>query len=89
MKNDDICKSSVISRLRKIEGQIKGIQNMIEEDKSCNDVLIQISAVRSAINKVGGLVLEGYINECAHNSLEKKEKEEIKNLIDTIVKFTK
>ncbi len=50
-------KQDVIKRLNKIEGQIKGIRKMIDEEKNCVDILTQIAAVRSAINKVGGMVL--------------------------------
>ena len=89
MEQEVICKSNVINRLKKIEGQVKGIQNMIEENKNCNDVMIQISAVRSAINKVGGLVLEAYIKEYVQDSLTNKKKDEIEGIIETIVKFTK
>lgn len=89
MEQEVICKSNVISRLKKIEGQVKGIQNMIEENKNCNDVMIQISAVRSAINKVGGLVLEAYIKEYVQDSLVNNKKDEIEGIIETIVKFTK
>ncbi len=89
MEQEVICKSNVINRLKKIEGQVKGIQNMIEENKNCNDVMIQISAVRSAINKVGGLVLEAYIKESVKDSLVNKRQDEIEGIIETIVKFTK
>lgn len=89
MEPEIICKSNVINRLKKIEGQVKGIQNMIDENKNCNDVMIQISAVRSAINKVGGLVLEAYIKDYVKDSLKNERKEEIESIIETIVKFTK
>ena len=52
---------AIIKRLRRIEGQVKGIQKMIEEGKYCGDILIQISAVRSAMNSVGGLILENHM----------------------------
>ncbi len=89
MEQEVVCKSNVLNRLKKIEGQVKGIQNMIEENKSCNDVMIQISAVRSAVNKVGGLVLEVYVKEYVKDSLVNKRQDEIEDIIETIVKFTK
>lgn len=84
-------KQDILNRLRKVEGQIKGIQKMVEEDKCCGDIMIQISAVRSAINKVGGLMLDGYVKECipkaykASNSSDEK----LNEIIDTIVKYVK
>lgn len=83
-------KEDVIQRLKKIEGQVKGIQRMIEENKYCVDVLIQIAAVRAAINKVGIKVFENHTRECLKTALETKQEEEmIEELIDVMVKFTK
>lgn len=83
-------KEDMLKRLRRIEGQIKGIQRMIENNENCNDVLIQIAAVRAAINKVGGLMLEGYSKSCIRKAGESDSSEEnIENLIDTILKFMK
>lgn len=83
-------KDPVILRLRKIEGQVKGIQKMIEEGKKCGEILIQIAAVRSAINSVGGLILENYIKECLKNYLEGSLKEEsLDELVNIMIKYTK
>ncbi|MDW7675206.1 MAG: metal-sensitive transcriptional regulator, partial [Bacillota bacterium] len=51
-------KQELITRLKKIEGQVRGIQKMVEEGRYCVDILVQIAAIRSAINKVGVVVLE-------------------------------
>ena len=51
-------------RLRKIEGQVKAIDRMIEEDIPCEDVLMQVNAAKSALNKVGSIILEGHMNHC-------------------------
>ncbi len=78
----------ILIRLNRIEGQIKGIQKMIMEDKICVDVLTQVAATRSAINKVGGLILENHTKACMLNSLDSEDKElVIKDLVDTIQKF--
>ncbi|MEG0129296.1 MAG: metal-sensitive transcriptional regulator [Clostridium sp.] len=83
-------KKDIITRLRRIEGQVKGIQKMIENGSDCTDVLVQIAAIRAAINKVGGVVLENYSTSCVTKvSNSEDSQEEIKKLIDTIVKFTK
>lgn len=82
--------ANVLSRLKKIEGQVKGIQRMVEEDKCCGDIMIQISAVRSAINKVGGIMIDGYIKECLITSMRNNDSDEkLDELIDTIVKYVK
>ena len=54
-------KDILIKRLNRIEGQVKGIQKMVEEERYCIDILTQISAIRSAINKVGSIILENHI----------------------------
>lgn len=83
-------KKDMITRLRRIEGQVKGIQRMIENDEDCTDILVQIAAIRAAINKVGGVVLENYSKTCIRKVHENKDsEEEMEKLINTIVRFTK
>lgn len=86
-------RAALIRRLRRIEGQVKGIQKMIEDERYCVDILVQISAIRSAIDNVGAIILENHIKGCVSNSLKHGDKEDneaiIKELMDTIKKFTK
>ncbi|MTI67634.1 MAG: metal-sensitive transcriptional regulator [Firmicutes bacterium] len=83
-------KKSILQRLRRVEGQIKGIQRMVDEEKYCGDILIQIAAARAALNKVGGVVLEKQMKECFKNDLEGKDKDEaIDKLLDVMLKYTK
>lgn len=82
----DELKKDILVRLRRIEGQVKGIQNMVDSGVCCRDVLVQIAAIRAAINKVGGLMLENY----AYNCMELEEDDEqVKKLIDTLLMFLK
>jgi len=55
---------SVLNRLARIEGHVRGIKKMVEEGNSCPDVLIQIAAVRSAVNNVGRIILEDHLKGC-------------------------
>ena len=57
-------------RLNKIMGQIKAIDKMVDEDIACEDVLIQINAAKSALHKVGQIVLEGHLNHCVKEGIE-------------------
>lgn len=87
---NSISKDDIMKRLNRIEGQVKGIQRMIQEEKTCVDVLTQVAAVRAAINKVGGLILQKHSKECMLNSLNSENKEEVLDeLMDTIQKFLK
>lgn len=81
---------AIIKRLRRIEGQVKGIQKMIEEEKYCGDILVQIAAVRSAMNSVGGLILENYMKNCLKGYLDGvKGDDELDSLVETMLKYTK
>ena len=90
MDNKEISKEDILNRMKKIEGQAKGIQKMIEEDKCCGDIMVQISAIRSAINKVGGLIMDRYIKECLKESLNDENSDKsIEEIIETIVRYVK
>ncbi|MGE5677426.1 MAG: metal-sensitive transcriptional regulator [Pseudomonadota bacterium] len=90
MENKEVSKEDILNRMKKIEGQAKGIQRMIEEDKCCGDIMVQISAIRSAINRVGGLIMDNYIKECLKENLKKNSSDEsIEEVIETIVKYVK
>lgn len=87
-RNND--KDAIIKRLKRIEGQVKGIQKMVEEERYCVDILTQISAIRSAINKVGSIILENHMKGCVSQSIKQGDSEEmIDELMKTIDKFVK
>jgi len=60
----------VQARLKKIEGQIRGISDMVDKDIPCEDILIQSNAAKSALHKVGQVVLEGHLNHCVRDGIE-------------------
>jgi len=57
-------------RLNKIMGQIRAVDKMIDDDVPCEDILIQINAVKGALHKVGQVVLEGHLNHCVREGIE-------------------
>ena len=57
-------------RMKKIMGQLAAIDKMIDEDIPCEDILIQINATKSALHKVGQVVLEGHLNHCVRDGIE-------------------
>ena len=71
------------ARIRKILGQLQAVDRMIDEDIPCEDVLSQINACKSALHRVGQIVLEGHIKHCVRDGLEHGDAEE------TIRRFTK
>ncbi|SHJ87306.1 metal-sensitive transcriptional regulator [Tepidibacter formicigenes] len=79
-------KEAIIKRLRRIEGQVKGIQKMVNEEKYCVDILIQIAAIRSAIDKVGGIILENHVKRCVKKTIDNSNGEETDRVIDELIK---
>ena len=70
-------------RMNKISGQIAAIDRMIDEDVPCEDIIVQINAVKSAIHKVGQIIMEGHIQHCVRDGIEHGDAEK------TIADFTK
>lgn len=82
-------KNNLISRLNRIEGQIRGIKGLIEKDTYCDDVLNQISSVQSALNGVSKLLLEHHMKSCLIERIQDGENEVIDELLVTINKLMK
>ncbi|WP_461204542.1 metal-sensitive transcriptional regulator [Clostridium sp. DL1XJH146] len=78
----------LLNRLRRIEGQVKGIERMVENDACCKDILVQVAAIRAAINKVGSLILSNYSNNCLVD-LEEKDQDKVDELLSAIKMFIK
>lgn len=81
---------AVTKRLRRIEGQIRGIIRMIDEDKPCEDILIQIGSAKSALHKTGQVVLEGHLHHCVLDGIRDGDEEEtISKLSSAIEQFSR
>jgi DNA-binding FrmR family transcriptional regulator len=83
-------KQDLLVRLRRIEGQLKGIQRMLEEDRYCVDVLNQLSSVIAATHKVATLILKDHIRGCVRNALSSGEDgdQHVSELLTVIENFT-
>ena len=71
------------NRLKRVDGQIKAIDRMIEQDVPCGDIIIQINAAKTALHKIGQVVLEGHLNHCVKDGIEHGDAEK------TIADFAK
>jgi len=80
---------AVINRLSRIIGHLDAVKRMAEEGRDCSEILIQISAVRSALNNVGKVILEDHINHCVVNAIENNDKTVLDDLNNAIDKFIK
>ncbi|MDK2801192.1 MAG: CsoR family transcriptional regulator, copper-sensing transcriptional repressor [Clostridiales bacterium] len=90
MESNENYKDDLLKRLKRIEGQVKGVQRMVEEEKYCADILIQVAAIRAAINKVGGLILQNHSKTCIKKAVNADSGEEaMDELIDIVLKFIK
>lgn len=83
-------KVDLTKRLRKIGGQINGIEKMINDSRYCVDILQQVMAARSALSQVGLIILESHTKSCVVNAIkEDRSEESINELIAVLSKFTK
>ena len=82
-----------LMRLRRIEGQIRGIQKMLDDDRYCVDILTQISAVVAALHGVEDIVMENHLNTCVADAMKSSDPEskaeKIDEVMSVITKFRK
>ncbi len=82
-------KRALINRLSRIEGQVRGIKEMLLNDKYCVDILTQTSAISSALNSFAKEILESHIRSCVAEGVRSGDDEKIEELIRTIARFIK
>ncbi len=88
---DDATRTAVEKRLKRVAGQVAGIQRMLDEDRYCVDVLLQIAAVRGALDQVGKLILGSHVETCVADAFtggsaaERKRKKD--ELLEVFAKF--
>lgn len=73
-----------IQRLKTVEGHIRGIQRMLEQDQYCIDIIRQIQAVQSALNKVSARILEGHLNTCLMSAVQGEDPEERRRVLNEV-----
>ncbi|MFD0694731.1 metal-sensitive transcriptional regulator [Paenibacillus sp. GCM10027628] len=87
--HSDKTKSSLISRLNRIEGQVRGVKGLIEKDTYCDDILNQIASIQSALNGVGKLLLEHHMKSCVIERIQDGDHDVITELLTTMNKLMK
>jgi len=63
-KNDLEARTRILNRLKRLEGQVRGLQKMVEEDRDCREILTLLSGVKSALEATGDLIFEAYLEDC-------------------------
>jgi len=85
--SEQVDKKSLVNRLKRIEGQVRGLQQMIEQERSCQEVMTQVSAVVSALHRVSELVARRYAHRCIAEVAESGKTDAIDTLIENIMKL--
>lgn len=79
----------LLNRLSRIEGQVRGIRKMVENDAYCTDILVQVSAVNAALNSFNKVLLANYIRTCVADDIRSGKEETIDELVTTLQKLMK
>jgi len=87
--HSDKVKKNLITRLNRIEGQIRGIKGLIEKDTYCDDVINQIAATQSALNSVAKILLEGHLKTCVLERINEGDTEVLDEVMLTIERLLK
>ncbi|NLJ81327.1 MAG: metal-sensitive transcriptional regulator [Firmicutes bacterium] len=83
-------REKLLQRLRRIEGQVRGLQRMLSEEQYCVDILVQIAAVRAALDQVGLAVFQNHSRQCIQQALdEEKGPEAMEQLMQALNRFIK
>jgi DNA-binding FrmR family transcriptional regulator len=79
-------RKDMLSRLKKIEGQARGIRGMMDKDGNCTDILIQISALSSAARRLGMIILQGCMEDCASSIRSEAGEMNLREMVDDMTK---
>lgn len=88
-KRDDTEYTDLIHRLNRIEGQVRGVRRMVEEDAYCVDILTQVSAITAALNSFNKVLLANHIRTCVADEIRDGHDEVIDELVKTLQKLMK
>ena len=81
---------AITNRLKRIEGQVRGLIKMVEEDKNCEEILIQIGSAKAALHKAGQHILEGHLHHCVLDGIrEGKGDETVEKLSSALEQFSR
>ena len=82
-------KKALLNRLRRIEGQVRGIQGMLEKDAYCTDIMVQVAAVNAALNSFNKVLLANHIKTCVTRDIKEGKEETVDELVTVLQKLMK
>ncbi len=77
-------KTNIIARLKRVEGQIRGLQRMIEEERDCEEILTQVAAARAALDSAAQIVLRHHLGQCLHQADPKQRERNLQKALDLL-----
>lgn len=80
-------KKEIITRLNRLIGQLNGVKNMVEEDRYCDDILIQLSASCKAIKSLANVILDKHVHSCLITNIEQGNYEVVDEIVDLFKRF--
>lgn len=88
-KHEHENRKAVINRLSRAIGHLESVKKMVEDGRDCSDILIQIAAVKSAVNNIGKIILQDHISHCVIDAVETGDQKVLDDLNSAIDKFIK
>jgi DNA-binding FrmR family transcriptional regulator len=92
MMNSEL-KKTVVARLQRIAGQVEGVARMIEQDRYCVDILLQVAAAQAALGKAGALILRSHVDTCVNDAMTNgtaaQRKKKIDELMDVFSRYSR
>ncbi len=86
-ERSDDSKKKLISRINKLTGQMNGIKKMIEDDRYCDDILIQLSAIDKSIKSLANVILDEHVHSCLIENIQKGNVEVVDEIVDLFRRF--
>ena len=80
-------KKAIISRLRRVEGQIRGLQRMIDQDRSCEEIITQVTAAEAALNKAALLIMQRHLGQCLLKADDEERNKSVKDMLELLFKM--
>ncbi|HPG92423.1 MAG TPA: metal-sensitive transcriptional regulator [Clostridia bacterium] len=80
-------RNEIDNRLATIEGHIKGVRQMVADDKNCDDILLQLSALKGSIEKLSKMILIEHANTCVRKSVEQQNLDEYSHFVEVLSKY--
>jgi DNA-binding FrmR family transcriptional regulator len=84
---DEETRAKAQARLKRIAGQISGLQRMVDEDRYCVDVLVQVAAVQAALLETGRVILSGHVDNCLTDAIRSRDPRERRKKLDELVRL--